>query len=321
MNSKIINRILGKIEIPDLIEALVDRISFGELQSLLMEVFSRKARNKQSKDIFNEFQLNRFTTPSDIDPKIHRRLELDIFSLVPDNFEVIDLSPLTPLGTSSVLTTVHQNNIISTIRNTEVAADTTNILALECAKRRRLLLNGDPISKDLVKLCSSQRCTRGQPFENENFSPYFNVVALCTSGPDEGNDRFEITQLEEHIRFYLRIIEELIEAGEIRKVKIKFYDYAATDNSRLIENIRARLSDKKNIDFVIDKNSDFGRNYYSRLRFMISVTNHDDQEFDYIDGGFTDWTSKLLNNRKERLLTSGIGTDFLLRTVKTIRIQ
>ena len=49
---------------------------------------------------------------------------------------------------------------------------------------------------------------------------------------------------------------------------------------------------------------------------MISVINQNNQEFDYIDGGFTDWTSKLLSNKKERLLTSGIGTDFLLRTIK-----
>jgi hypothetical protein len=49
---------------------------------------------------------------------------------------------------------------------------------------------------------------------------------------------------------------------------------------------------------------------------MISVVNKSNMEFDYIDGGFADWTSKLLNNKKERLLTSGIGTDFLLRTIK-----
>jgi hypothetical protein len=52
---------------------------------------------------------------------------------------------------------------------------------------------------------------------------------------------------------------------------------------------------------------------------MISVVDQKDLEFDYIDGGFTDWAAKLLENNKERLLTSGIGTDFLLRTVKIKR--
>jgi hypothetical protein len=49
---------------------------------------------------------------------------------------------------------------------------------------------------------------------------------------------------------------------------------------------------------------------------MIGVVNKHGQEFDYVDGGFTDWTARLLSNRKERLLTSGIGIDFLMRTVK-----
>jgi hypothetical protein len=49
---------------------------------------------------------------------------------------------------------------------------------------------------------------------------------------------------------------------------------------------------------------------------MINIINQNDQEFNYVDGGFTNWTYKLLNNNKERLLTSGIGTDLLIRTIK-----
>jgi len=65
-----------------------------------------------------------------------------------------------------------------------------------------------------------------------------------------------------------------------------------------------------------DQNSDFGKTYYQRLRFMISLVDQEQQEFDIIDGGFTDWTSGLLQNKKERLLTSGLGVDFLIRTIK-----
>jgi len=31
------------------------------------------------------------------------------------------------------------------------------------------------------------------------------------------------------------------------------------------------------------------------------------------DGGFTDWTARLLQDKKERLMTSGIGTEFVCR--------
>ena len=32
----------------------------------------------------------------------------------------------------------------------------------------------------------------------------------------------------------------------------------------------------------------------------------------FIDGGFTDWTRKLLGSRKERFLASGVSTDYLV---------
>ena len=187
MDQKIIERILSKVKIPNLVKLLVDQLSFSELQTLLLKIIELKSEKKEYVDLLNEFKSNKFANPSDVNPLVHRRLELDIFSLLPDDFELIDLSPMTPLGTSSVLATVHQNNVISTIRNLEVASDTTNILSLECAKRRNELFKRNPKSNRAIKLCSSQRCTRAQPFENKNFSACFNVAALCTAGRDEGN--------------------------------------------------------------------------------------------------------------------------------------
>lgn len=315
MTQKIIDSITGKIRIPNLIDLFVEHLSFGELQSLLIKVFELKAKKKHFKDILNEYNSNRFTRSSDINPIIHRNLELKVFSLLPNDFVTIDLSPLTPLGTSSTLTTVHQNNIVSTIRNVEVAADTTNVLALECANRRNELLKSATKNADTIKLCSSQRVTRGQLFQNKDFSAYFNVIALCSAGKDAGNSIFEMTNLEEHIMFYIKLIEEIVDKNEVNRIVIKFFCYEGLDNHRLIENIKGKLADKRYVHFKIEENSEFGRNYYRRLRFMISVINKSNLEFDYIDGGFTDWTSKLLSNKKERLLTSGIGTDFLLRTI------
>ncbi len=316
MTRKITDTIIKKIKVHNLIELLVDHLSFGELQSLLMKIFELKTEKRHLKDILNEYHANRFTRPSDINPIEHRNLELGIFSMLPKDFEVIELSPLTPIGTSSVLTTIHQNNVVSTIRNVEVAADSTNILALECAKRRKELLKKNRKNADTIKLCSSQRVTRGQPFENKNFSAYFNVLSLCTAGKDEGNDRFEMINLEEHIIFYIKILGQIVIMDEVKRIKIKFFCYEGFDHIKLIENIRAKLVELGHICIETQENSEFGKNYYSRLRFMISVKNKNNEEFDYIDGGFTNWTSKLLNNKKERLLTSGIGTDLLLRTIK-----
>ena len=320
MNHKIIDRISKKIGVPNIIDNLVDHLSFGELQSLLLRVFELKSKKITCHDILEKYKSNRFVKPSDINPTLQRKLELKFFSLLPKDFEIIDLSPLTPLGTSSVLTTTHQNNVISTIRNIEVAADTTNILALECAKRREELLKIDNKCLSTIKICSSQRLTRAQDIEIKNFSAHFNLIALCSSGRDEGNEIFELRSLKEHIVFYIKLINNILDESSIKTINVKFFDYKKVDNSRLLNAIRNELSGFEDVNIKIIKNSDFGENYYGRLRFMISIIDRNNQEFDFIDGGFTNWTAKLLNNNKERLLTSGIGSDYLLRTMK-IKLQ
>ena len=316
MTNKIHDKIIKKLGIENLIELLVNRLSFGELHSLLLKIFELKIVKKNYSDILNEYQSNRFTKPSDIDPIIQKKLELNIFSLLPREFKLVELSPLAPLGTTSVLTNTHQNNVVSTIRNAEIAADNTNILALECAKRRIELFKKDKQNRQTIKLCSSQRLTRAQLFDNKNFSAHFNVIALCSAGKDEGNDNFEIFNIEEHIKFYIDILEKIIDKNEITIINIKFFNYEEFDNSSIIGRVKNQFNHLDYIKFKIENDSDFGKNYYTRLRFMISIVNQNNQEFDYIDGGFTDWTRKLLSNKKERLLTSGIGTDYLLRTVK-----
>lgn len=48
--------------------------------------------------------------------------------------------------------------------------------------------------------------------------------------------------------------------------------------------------------------------YYQRVAFKVWV-----DELSLGDGGFTDWTAKLRNDKRERLVTSAIGTEMLLK--------
>jgi hypothetical protein len=50
--------------------------------------------------------------------------------------------------------------------------------------------------------------------------------------------------------------------------------------------------------------------YYTGLCLRISSTAPDGVRYGIVDGGLTDWTARLLQNNKERLLTSGIGSEF-----------
>lgn len=53
-----------------------------------------------------------------------------------------------------------------------------------------------------------------------------------------------------------------------------------------------------------------GLAYYRGLCLRISPMAPDGNRYPITDGGFTDWAARLLENRKERLLATGIGTEF-----------
>jgi hypothetical protein len=65
---------------------------------------------------------------------------------------------------------------------------------------------------------------------------------------------------------------------------------------------------------------DFARlhavNYYEGPTFHVVLRRPDGQEMNVGDGGFTTWTQSLLNDRKERLLTSALGTELLCRVFR-----
>jgi hypothetical protein len=316
MNQKIIHRIHKKAGIPDLSKILIDKLRLTELKSLLMYVFSEKTAKLSYSDVYREYKSNRFVRPSTVDLIQFMNLDKKIFSLLPSDFEAIALSSLAPLGSCSVLAGVPQNIIVTTSRNTEVTADATNVMALECAVRREKILLKNSKSNQRIKLCTSHRHTRTQSVEDTNFTPHFTIIALCTGGRDEGNLLFEKETISEHIAFYLNIFQHIADLRYIRHINIILHDYKVPGNDEIIESIQNQIKGYEKVKGIVKPDSDFGKNYYSQLRFTIEVTNDKNEVHMYADGGFTDWTAKILENKKERLMTSGIGTEYLLKTLK-----
>jgi hypothetical protein len=111
------------------------------------------------------------------------QLEARLWSLLPDEFAGVDLSPVAPLGSSSALGPVSQDRVISTTRGSEVVSDPTNVLALEAASRRQR--SGAPA----VSLACCHRVLRGQPFDAPGAFQHFRLFALVTSARDRGGSR------------------------------------------------------------------------------------------------------------------------------------
>ncbi|GAA6623958.1 hypothetical protein [Scytonema sp. NUACC26] len=310
MEDKILERILTATATPDLLDILTNRLSLSDLQSLLLEVYRRRAANLRPSDILKQYEQNRFVTPSGVSPQ--QQLEFDrlAYSLLPPGFEVLELSPVCPLGTNSVVATVNQNKVLTTIRNTEVTADATNVLALECARRRALSAKHTrPL--EATKLCASHRLLRTQGVHGSASFPHFRILALCTAGRDTGSYRFEIDALTEHLEFYLRLFNAANNAGfaiaDVR-VSLTAFDEARYNTLRtfVLEKLAAKYAQ---ITFAFDRDRESGRGYYRDAGFHIYGRDSSGTEYFLVDGGFTDWTQQLLNNQKERLLISGIGSE------------
>jgi len=224
------------------------------------------------------------------------------------------LSPVCPLGINAAIATVDQNKVVTTIRNTEVMADSTNALALECATRRRRLLRRDPRSRERVQLCASHRLVRGQAYRSAGARPHFRLLGLCAAGRDEGSFQFETTSLAEQIGFYLHLLREAAHLGyQIERVRVAVTDLDQGRRERaLVEQaLRPVQADYPDVACAFDPDRETGRGYYVGACFHVYATNEAGVEFQLIDGGFTTWTQQLLSNNKERLLVSGLGAELL----------
>ena len=308
--NRIIQRIIRKAGVPGLLDALVTRLSLSDLQSLLLDVYHRRVSRLRVADVLRNYTRNRFTRIADVNPSEAAKFDSLAFGELPAGFEPIELSPVAPLGSSSVLAPVHQNKAVTTIRNTEVLCDPTNVMALECAVRRKA--HGPD---RVVKLCCSERLIRAQAFSGPATFPHFRVLSLCTAGRDTGHSAFETESIVEHIEYYVRVIVAAESIGyHATAVRVRLI----VSSERMIPVVEGPIKERlirdcPDVTVETESQSTRPAGYYDAMRFNLFATNDAGQEYFLVDGGLTDWTRKLLQDRKERLMTSGMGTErFLL---------
>jgi hypothetical protein len=296
--------------VPDLVEVLAERLTATDLQSLLLEVFRRRASNLTSVNVLEQYVQNRFVTPSPVPPAVLLDFERLAFAAAAPEFEAIALSPLAPLGTCSAVGPVDPRLSIATIRNTEVVSDLTNVLALECALRRRSLVAKNPRAADRIRLCAHDHVVRPQAFGSAPGSfAHFALFGAVTAGRDEGSRRFEIETAVEHLTLYLRMLTTSGERGFTvagLRVKLENLDMASDDlMHRVADAVRPHFAE---VQWHLHPQRTSEGDYYQWLRFGVLARDADGNEHHLVDGGFTAWTQKLLSNNKERVCISGIGS-------------
>lgn len=291
----------------DLIASL-NKLSFSSLNSLLLEVFRQRAASQSVKKIMAAYKENRFVSPSILDPVPMLKIEVQLLELAQQQgFTMIELSPLAPLGSTSSIAFVDQNKIVSSLRGTEVVADATNVLALEAAVKR----TEAKFDTSNLHYGASHRHVRAQSFSGEGFTAHFKILCLVSAGRDQGNFSFEKMAVLKHIQLYNNIFVKIFNRPDI-KIIIKEIQKRGEEN-RLAKSVWNELQShfpKANLTYEEVDEKD--HRYYQSLRFSINL-DHNGKEFNIGDGGFVDWGMKLTGNKKERMFTSGSGTEFLFK--------
>jgi hypothetical protein len=257
VDDAIVARIEREAGVEGLVELLAERLSPTDVRSLLLAVARRRVAEIEPAEVLRRYENDRLVLPAAADPARLDELERGALDLLPRGFERLELSPVAPLGASAALGRVPQDWVVATTRGGEVVSDSTNVLALECALRRRRDRGAD------VRLCAVHRVLRAQPFQPP-YEQHFRLLALVSAGRAGTEDAL----LEEQLGFYVRLLEPF-GAVEVDREPRK-------------------------------------QAYYAGATFGVSAGG-----LELVEGGFVDWTQRLLGDRKERLLISGTGLDLL----------
>lgn len=280
-------------------QALERGLSPTDLQTLLIAVARARAARVTAADIMRRWADDRFVRPASSEPRQVAAVEARLWSMLPARFAGIDLSPVAPLGTCSAVAPVSQNRVVTTIRNTEVVSDSSNVLAVEAALRRR----GQPRNGQ-VDIASCHRQLRAQVF-GPGATAHFRLFALVSSARDRGSGAAESAMVVRHLAYWHDVLEALVPHRQ-PCIELTVLDDPVMAE-RLADTVRPALGGRTAL--LADRpDRTRGRGYYTSFALRITA---DQDQIELGDGGFTTWTAQLTNDAKERCLVSCIATERL----------
>lgn len=345
MGSKIVERVLAQSGFPGLADFLVSGLSASDLQSLLLHVYKLRALEVTEADLMRASDRP-LLKAADIDARRLSLFDRVAFETARD-FEAIDLAPVSPFGLNQALGRIDQNNVLSTTRNADVTGDPTAAMAVECARRRKTnratvrLCNShrvlrmqpfdDPNFRPHFRLFSL--VTAGRDMGSRQFE----IAALV----EHLRFYLQLFRNLNQVGFVLHEpLVELTDAASIRPFIPEILEdrdgqgiraHLHGGSERFLEKhditLPGTLPELKYLEeLILPLKAEFpegqfrvntarleGLNYYDGAMLRISPLAPDGERYAIADGGFTNWTARLLQNQKERLLTSGIGTEFTCR--------
>ena len=131
---------------------------------------------------------------------------------------------------------------------------------------------------------------------------------MTSAGRDTGSFNFEQKSLKKHLDFYVQLMGAF-SAFQFTEIEILVLPIEKKLELSVQEILKKYAENYPDIRFEIDQKRTNGVGYYQTLCFTINATNVKGEKLHLVDGGITDWTQKLMSNKKERLMISAIGSE------------
>jgi hypothetical protein len=304
--SKTLDRIAAEAGIPDLVEALSDRLSPTDLQSLMLAVYARRSERRTPADVLADYERSRFFGASSL-PSSGFTAFAAAAEAAASAFTFLTLSPMAPLSACAAVASVGQDWSIPTVRTGEVVSDPTNILMLEAALRRR----ADPAAGP-VHLATIQRVIRPQNYGNPKALAHFTLFALVSAGRDTGSYRTEAAMITTHLDALISAITAFVPG---LKLSLSYTIRTASHTDARLTAITDAAA-RHGLDLWEEPNREAVTGYYAGLCFHLWAETVEGRR-QLADGGAVDWAGKLTNNGKERGFISGCGVDGLVAERRT----
>jgi hypothetical protein len=283
-------------------DRLATHLSGSQLSSVLLEVMQHRAAARTPAEVLAQYERDPFCRPAEVDLRTALDVDRHLLAAAAD-FEAIELPPVAPLATCSSVAPTAQNRVLSALRSTEVVADPTNVLALECAHRLR---TAPAVALTPVHLATCQRVIRAQPVPKlPGYTSHFRIFVLASGGIEAVDHAFTAATLAHHIRTMLAALDRLEQHG---------FTFGARHVDLLATPARAALADRiaAGLTPTAVQRKLLEHPYYSAgLRYMLWVTAPDGTQLPLADGGAFDWLTKLTSNRRAVYIASGAGAQLI----------
>jgi hypothetical protein len=296
-----LERITSRLGEPIIVDKLAEELTPSELTTLMLAVAERRASRVEPAEVLRRYRSDRFSRPARVPFARLREVEDLFIGAVPPGWGWIVPSPLLPFGTHARLGDVSQDWVVTATRANEVAADPTVALALEAAVARKDSTTRRGMQPE--RLATMQRIVRAQLYASPDAFTHFSIFALATAGRGLEGERFEHEALAEHLAIHIAALARVSEA-----VELVLSTGGDQSGRRLLEAVRDRWQADPKVGVSEDPRRLPGQRYYRKACFKVLAT-IGGEEIEIADGGFTDWMSRLLDDRRERLLISGAGMD------------